>query len=128
VAASSKFRHASLQLRPRSLPEILVAASRLKVDVFAHPSLLWLIDAIVAAEYLPVAWTTVSKKRDSLDGLAGEDEGMLSTLTSTERVRYTALGEVPKFYHALLQAASEQHPMVSAVRDVERYLTAPPGK
>ena len=34
------WRHLSLQLRPRSLPELLVAAGRLDVDIFKHPSML----------------------------------------------------------------------------------------
>ena len=125
VSASRKFRHACLQLRPRSLPEILCAATRVNVDVFAMPSMLWLVDAVLSTELLPVAWTTQIKQRDVLDGmLESQEEKMLGALTSTERLRFVAHGVVPRYYHALLRAASEQHPMVTAIKDVECSLSA----
>jgi len=132
--ASHHFRHASLQVRPRGLPEVLVAASRLKVDIFAQPAMLWLCDAILATDYLPIAWTKHSQRRDVLERMGSQQtdaqglELFLGQLSAADRLRFTALGEVPKYHHALLQASTEQHPLEAVAKDVERYLCAAPGR
>ena len=51
TSRAKAWRHVSLELRPRPLPELLVAAGRFDVDVFAMPAMLWLVDAIVASDY-----------------------------------------------------------------------------
>ena len=132
--ASHHFRHASLQVRPRGLPEVLVAASRLKVDIFSQPAMLWLCDAILATDYLPIAWTKHSQRRDVLERMGSQQtdaqglELFLGQLSAADRLRFTALGEVPKYHHALLQASTEQHPLEAVAKDVERYLCAAPGR
>ena len=50
---------------------------------------------------------------------------MLAKLSSTERVRFTINGQEPRYYNALLKIASEQHPVVSAVKHAEKSLAAP---
>ena len=40
----------------------------------------------------------------------------------TERLRFMTFGEIPRYYNSLLRIASDQHPMVSAVKDAERLL------
>jgi hypothetical protein len=52
-------RKASLALRPRSLPEILVAARMLHVDLVVQPQLVWLVDLALSCDYLPAAWEVV---------------------------------------------------------------------
>jgi len=118
---SRVWRHVSLQLRPRSLPELLVASGRFNVDVFSQSAMLWLVDSVVASEYLPIAWSKVGRQtridwRDS--------KATLSKLSSTERLRFMSFGEVPRFYNALLRLSTEQHPMVTAIKHAERQLTS----
>ena len=116
------WRHVSLQLRPRSLPEILVAAGRFNVDVFAQPAMLWLVDSIVASDHLPVAWAKMTRAKEKAYGVNSEAKIEMSKLTATERLRFMTFGEIPRYYNSLLRIASDQHPMVSAVKDAERLL------
>ena len=123
------WRHISLQLRPRSLPELLVAAGRFDVDIFAQPSMLWLCDAVLACDHYPVAWTKMPRNSWSAVHHSTTAEGARTTskLTSTERLRFFAYGEIPQYFNALLRVASEQNPMVAVVKDAERSLNDPLG-
>ena len=47
-------RRSALALRPRGLPEILVACRFLGVDIVNNPQLIWLVDCVLACDYLPV--------------------------------------------------------------------------
>ena len=122
TSSSLTYRHVSLQLRPRSLPEVLVAAGRFDVDVFSQPAMLWLVDAVVASDYLPVAWGKVTKQ--NWNPARFEEKAALSKLTANERLRFMTFGEVPRYYNSLLRLSSDQHPMVSAVKDAERLMAA----
>ena len=117
------WRHLSLQLRPRSLPELLVAAGRLDVDIFKHPSMLWMVDTVLSSEHLPVAWEKSGKTEWA--AMQSSTAKSLNKLTSTERLRFVAYGEVPNYTHALLRVNTEQNPMVGVIKDAERSLVNP---
>ena len=96
--------------------------------------MLMLCDAILATDHLPIAWTKQSQRRDVLERMGSQQtdahglELFLGQLSAADRLRFTALGEVPKYHHALLQASTEQHPLEAVAKDVERYLCAAPGR
>jgi len=125
TAQTRVWRHVSLQLRPRSLPELLVAAGRFNVDVFAQPAMLWLVDCVIASEYLPMAWGKLT--RQSYSALrydtSYDSKETLSKLSATDRLRFMTFGEVPRYFNSLLRVSTEQHPMVTAVKNADRSLT-----
>ena len=65
VSASHRWRHSTLQIWPRSLPEVLFASRQLGIDVDTQPALLWLVDAIIASGHLPVAWSQKTRLSSS---------------------------------------------------------------
>ena len=120
TAANSRLtRHASLQLRPRPLPEILVAANALKVNLICHSQLLWLVDSVLGCDYLPVAWTKVEKR---MWGSMEHGSKEMNKLTSTERLRFASHGDVPRYSNTLIRLTSELNPMASAVKDTTDIL------
>ena len=56
-------RRTALALRPRSLPELMVAARMLQVDLVGDPGLLWLVDLCLACDYLPCGWESVPREQ-----------------------------------------------------------------
>ena len=56
-AQAAVVRRAALTLRPRGLPEIMMAARMFGIDLVNDPTLLWLVDLCLAADYLPSGWT-----------------------------------------------------------------------
>ena len=129
TSTTQLWRHTALQLRPRPLPEVLVVGGRLGIDVLNNPPMLWLVVAVMTCDHLPAAWIKMSRQRRSLLGEEESAEKAMSKLSSTERLQYVARGEVPLYFNALLGVSSEQHPMVSAIKEAERALSAaaPPG-
>jgi len=125
VSASHRWRHSTLQIWPRSLPEVLFASRQLGVDVDTQPALLWLVDAIIASSHLPVAWSQKTRLSSYSSYAEDEQQTTLSRLSSTERLRFMSHGEVPKYLHVLLNISSEQHPMLTAAKDAEQSLTKP---
>ena len=123
--STQMWRHTTLQLRPRMLPEVLVVGGRLGIDVLNNPTMLWLVVAVLTCDYLPAAWTKMSKQRRQMLGDDESNEQMMSKLSSTERLQYVSRGEVPLYFNALLGVSTEQHPMVSAIKEAERALTVP---
>ena len=67
----------------------------------------------------------MSKQRRTMLGDDESNEQMMSKLSSTERLQYVSRGEVPLYFNALLGVSTEQHPMVSAIKEAERALTVP---
>lgn len=125
ATSTSVWRHICTQLRPRSLPELLVAANRLDVDIFATPAMLWLIDAVVACEFLPVAWQQLTL-RNHAEAAQSNTKEFLNKLTATERLRLVSHGEVTHYHNALVNGGTKQHPMAAAVKDAERVFLQPP--
>jgi hypothetical protein len=66
-------RRTALAVRPRSLPELMVAARMLQIDLVADPGLLWLVDLCLACDYLPCGWEGVP--REQMVQMAKEPSG-----------------------------------------------------
>ena len=135
-------RNIALSLRPRALPEIMVAARQFGVDLVANPSLVWLVDLCLACDYLPVGWSGVPKE-DMSELAASHDrkyiemKGYLSSkrgeaakaakhardvtwLPPLERLRHVATtgAAPPQFSHHMCSLVTERHPLSGFVRTV----------
>jgi hypothetical protein len=71
-----------------------------------------------------MAWDKASKANYA--ALRHESKTTLARLSSTERLKFMSFGEVPRYFNSLLRVSSEQHPMVTAVKDAEKMLSAKP--
>ena len=85
--------------------------------------MLWMVDTVLASDHFPVAWTAAGKT--NWDAVETHTKQALGRLTSTERMRFMAYGEVPKYFHALMRATTEQNPMVGVLKDASRSLSNP---
>lgn len=145
-ADSTGVRKAALSLRPRGLPELLVAARLLKVDLIAQPQLVWLVDLVLACDYLPSGWDTVPlEQMAALPGWGKDSDTMaqlmlrapskaksskalpppievssVEWLPPIERLWHlTATGLAPTQYsHQLCTMVTERHPLDGFVRSV----------
>ena len=130
-------RKSALSLRPRSLPEILVAARMLGVDLVSDPSLVWLVDLCLACDYVPCGWELVPKEQmaehvpvvrgeglSSLNGIFSEgnlqDPGNVDWLPPMERLWHLAMTGAPpnQFAHQVCDLTTERHPLQGFVRHV----------
>lgn len=109
-------RKSTLQLRPRSLPEIMVASTALKVDIVLKPQLFWIIDMVLACDYEAVGWVKMSSS--GFSRLEADYKATLSRLNAQEKLRFVMLGEVPLYFNNLLCAGTELHPMQQFVQHV----------
>ena len=103
---------------------MLFASRQLGVDVDKQPAMLWLVDAIIACSHMPVGWNRQSAEVSPLMAESGSEQ-ILAKLSSVDRARFVAHGEVPIYMHAMLKVTSEQHPMHKAAKDAERTLNNP---
>ena len=142
-------RKSALSLRPRGLPEMLVAAQRFGVDLVTEPNLLWIVDLCMACDYLPAGWESVP--RDSMakmnaDSTSGEVSKMMGGMGSNptpastrpistdvewlpplERLFILAsTGEAPPQYsHQLCSLVTERHPLDGFVRSLLGFRGGP---
>lgn len=60
-AQSAATRHAALAHRPRSLPEIAVAARTFGVNLIENPQLVWLVSLVLSCDHMTLGWDTVPR-------------------------------------------------------------------
>jgi len=121
-------RKCSLALRPRALPELLVAARMLQVDLVAQPQLIWLVDLVLASEFMPAGWEPVPREQMTpLPSEHNRDEMQMmghvqdvEWLPPIERLWHVATtGRAPpQFHNQLCSLVTERHPCDSFVRSV----------
>jgi len=135
-------RKKALALRPRPLPELLVAARTLQVDLVTNPSLVWLVDLVLACDFMPAGWEPVPREQMSemasshnrgeimmrglLSNKAGEAERAtkhaqeVDWLPPMERLWIVATSnEAPTQYSSqLCSLITERHPCDGFVRAV----------
>jgi hypothetical protein len=133
-------RKEAISLRPRGLPELLVAARMLDIDLIAQPQLVWLVDLCLACDYLPAGWEPVAtedmrempNEGNSMLGLLGSpdnnnkkkggagEEPIVSWLPPLERLWYVATKNCPppQFTHNMCSTVTERHPLHGFVRYV----------
>ena len=130
-------RRPALSLRPRSLPELMVAARMLGVDLVSQPNLVWLVDLCLACDYLPCGWQNVPPE-EMMDIVPDDNEvghGLVVSLASgdgakvmrdvtwlprLERIWHVATNGTapPQYAHTMCSVTSERHPLQGFVRHV----------
>lgn len=85
-------------------------------DLLKQPQLFWLVDSVLSCDQVPASCLPVHKK--VWDKLETESNAQMVKLTSAEKVRLLTYGELPSYLYPVPNIASEQNPMVAAVRDV----------
>lgn len=141
-AQSAEVRRSALALRPRCLPDLLVAARSLGVNLSETPQLTWLVDLVLACDYLPSGWEELpahlmlplgmTPEEASLHGLghpfAQSDRGGprysatrlrdVQRLPRAERARHMAATSRPPTQYAsqLCAHVTEWHPLDGFVR------------
>jgi len=108
-------RQAALRLRPKSLPELMVAGQKLQVDLVTKPQLLWLVDAVLACDL--VAAPVVMVNKGFWEDLYPRYSTSIEKLSSSEKVRLITHGEQPFYFMPVTNIGSEQHPMVTCCQD-----------
>jgi len=143
-AQASVVRKSALALRPRTLPEVMVAARMLNVDLVANPTMLWVVDLCLACDYLPVGWSPVRREKmvempkaaadsgighllsggvamdDGSDAMKADSAPSVTWLPPLERLWHIATtGQPPPQYiHRMCALTTERHPLSGFVRMV----------
>ena len=138
-AQASTVRKTALSLRPRALPELLVAARMFSVDLVQSPSDVWLVDLCLACDHLPVGWSPVPRefmskmahkhnKEEIMEEaanssmkeveLAERHVRSVTWLPPLERLWHVATtGQAPSQYsHHSTSLTTERHPLSGFVR------------
>jgi len=139
---ASVVRRTALALRPRALPELMVAARKLNVDLVEQPHMVWLVDLCLACDYLPVGWSCVPREQMSemahkhdddeitLNAVlsSGKDEqskashhvNKVTKLPPLERLWHVATTGVapPQYEFRMCTFTTERHPLSGFVRMV----------
>jgi len=121
-ASSMDCRRTALMLRPRGLPEILVACRFMGIDVVSEPSLVWLIDCVLACDYLPVGTQPYDDSivsRDAEYSRAADPRlEKKQEMSALEKLWHLARnGQAPPVYENWLSdTLTEVHPMRSFVK------------
>ena len=139
-ALACTVRKSALSIRPRSLPEMMVAAKMFHIDLVAQPSLVWVIDLCLACDYLPTGWAPVP--REEMSQMAHKSSkqdvelhGYMSTnateaakslrqarevtwLPPMERLWHVAMtgAAPPQYSHHMCSIITERHPLGGFVR------------
>jgi len=135
-------RKASLSLRPRALPELMVAARMLQIDLISQPQLVWLVDVVLACDFMPAGWEAVPRECMTLLAHKSSAEeiqmaGLMSSvpgealrairhvqevewLPPLERLWHVATTGTapPQFQNQLCSLITERHPCDGFVRSV----------
>lgn len=135
-------RKNALSLRPRSLPELLLAARMLHVDLILHPQLVWLVDLCLACDHLPTGWEPVAKEdmsafatlssadAVSMQGMMAKGSGEferaqrhvhdVTWLPPLERLWHVATtgAAPPQYKHLMCDMVTERHPLQGFVHKV----------
>ena len=112
-------RKLAVTLRPRSLPELLVAAKYFRIDLATQPQLVWLADLALAIDWLPACWEQLPS--DKRTPMLPEDELVLRGIPAREVMRLPALQRVwymastgdepPQYAHQFCSLVTERHPI-----------------
>lgn len=84
------------------------------MNLLAKPQLTWLVDSVLGCDFLPVAWSKVEQRQWTSEMDFGSKE--MNKLSSTERLRFAAHGDVPRFSNRLVHVTSEHNPMAAAAK------------